>query len=341
MKRLMKHTAAAFAARLAILMSLPLSLALPAPDVQAQAQAQASTWPSRPIRMLVPFVAGGSSDIVGRSVAVRMQEALGQTVIVDNRPGANGAIAGQMLAKASPDGYTLMVGSIGVFAINVALFKDLPYDPLRDYDLLTVAVRNPNVLITSTRVAAASVKDLVGLLQKNPGKLTFVSSGTGSSDHLSAELFWQRTKTTGIHVPYKGGAAAMADMVGGQVDASFQNLGAATGHIKAGRLRALAVTGDRRSPQLPEVPTLLELGFPGFEVYSWQAFAAPRGLAKDVRGRLEGAVVAALKLPQVRQSMDDLGFEVVAGGGAEFEVFLKGEIARWKQVVQTANIQPN
>lgn len=333
----MKRTAAAFAAHLALLLSISSVFALQAISVQAQGTA----WPNRPIRMLVPFVAGGSSDIIGRSVAIRMQEALGQTVIVDNRPGANGAIAGQILAKASPDGYTLMVGSIGVFAINVALFKDLPYDPLRDYDLLTVAVRNPNVLITSQKVAAASVKDLVGLLQKSPGKLTFVSSGTGSSDHLSAELFWQRTKTTGIHVPYKGGAAAMADMVGGQVDASFQNLGAATGHIKAGRLRALAVTGDRRSPQLPEVPTMLELGFPGFEVYSWQAFAAPRGLPKDIRSRMESAVVSALKLPQVRQSMDDLGFEVVANTGAEFEAFLRGEIARWKQVVQTANIQPN
>ena len=333
----MKRTVAAFTAHLALLLSIPSVLALQATSVQAQGTA----WPNRPIRMLVPFVAGGSSDIVGRSVAIRMQDALGQTVIVDNRPGANGAIAGQILAKASPDGYTLMVGSIGVFAINVALFKDLSYDPLRDYDLLTVAVRNPNVLITSQKVAAASVKDLVGLLQKSPGKLTFVSSGTGSSDHLSAELFWQRTKTTGIHVPYKGGAAAMADMVGGQVDASFQNLGAATGHIKAGRLRALAVTGDRRSPQLPEVPTMLELGFQGFEVYSWQAFAAPRGLPKDIRSRMEGAVVSALKLPQVRQSMDELGFEVVAGTGAEFEAFLKGEIARWKQVVQTANIQPN
>jgi tripartite-type tricarboxylate transporter receptor subunit TctC len=333
----MNRTAAAFVAHLALLLSISSVLALQAISVQAQGTA----WPNRPIRMLVPFVAGGSSDIIGRSVAIRMQEALGQTVIVDNRPGANGAIAGQILAKASPDGYTLMVGSIGVFAINVALFKDLSYDPLRDYDLLTVAVRNPNVLITSQKVAAASVKDLVGLLQKSPGKLTFVSSGTGSSDHLSAELFWQRTKTTGIHVPYKGGAAAMADMVGGQVDASFQNLGAATGHIKAGRLRALAVTGDRRSPQLPEVPTMLELGFPGFEVYSWQAFAAPRGLPKDIRSRMESAVVSALKLPQVRQSMDDLGFEVVANTGAEFEAFLRGEIARWKQVVQTANIQPN
>ena len=333
----MKRTVAAFAAHLALLLSIPSVLAIQPTSVQAQGTA----WPSRPIRMLVPFVAGGSSDIVGRSVAIRMQEALGQTVIVDNRPGANGAIAGQILAKASPDGYTLMVGSIGVFAINVALFKDLSYDPLRDYDLLTVAVRNPNVLITSQKVAAASVKDLVGLLQKSPGKLTFVSSGTGSSDHLSAELFWQRTKTTGIHVPYKGGAAAMADMVGGQVDASFQNLGAATGHIKAGRLRALAVTGDRRSAQLPDVPTMLELGFPGFEVYSWQAFAAPRGLPKDVRSRMEGAVVSALKLPQVRQSMDEIGFEVVANTSAEFDAFLRGEIARWKQVVQTANIQPN
>ncbi|MBC7781621.1 MAG: tripartite tricarboxylate transporter substrate binding protein [Proteobacteria bacterium] len=308
-------------------------------SVFAVLSAQAQSWPTRPIRLLVPFVAGGSSDIVARSVAVRLQESLGQTVIVDNRPGANGAIAGQLLAKASPDGYTFMVGSIGVFAINVALFKDLPYDPLRDYDLLTVAVRTPNVLVASQKVAASNVKDLVGLLQKNPGKITFVSSGTGSSDHLSAELFWQRTSTTGIHVPYKGGAAAMADMIGGQVDVSFQNLGAAAGHIKGGRLRALAITGDKRAPQFPDVPTMVELGFSGFEVYSWQAFAAPRGLPKEIRSKLEGAVIAALKSPQLRQSMDELGFDVVANTGAQFETFLKQEITRWRQVVQTANIK--
>jgi tripartite-type tricarboxylate transporter receptor subunit TctC len=299
----------------------------------------AQTWPNRPIRLLVPFVAGGSSDIVARAVAARMQESLGQTVIVDNRPGANGAIAGQILAKASPDGYTFMVGSIGVFAINVALFKDLAYDPLRDYDLLTVAVRTPNVLIASGKVGASNVKELVTLLQKNPGKITFVSSGTGSSDHLSAEMFWQRTKTTGIHVPYKGGAAAMADMIGGQVDMSFQNLGAAAGHIKGGRLRAFAVTGGKRAPQFPDVPTMIELGFSGFEVYSWQAFAAPRGMAKEVRARLEGAVIAALKSPQVTQQMDEIGFEVVANTGAQFETFLKQEIARWREVVQTGNIK--
>lgn len=304
-------------------------------------QIHAQTWPNRPVRMLVPFVAGGSSDIVGRAVAFQMQDSLGQTVLVDNRPGANGAIAGQILAKATPDGYTLMVGSIGVFAINVALFKDLPYDPLRDYDLLTVAVRTPNVLVASPKVPAASVKELVALLQKNPGKVTFASSGIGSSDHLSAELFWQRSKTAGIHVPYKGGAAAMSDMVGGQVDMSFQNLGAAAGHIKAGRLRALAITGDRRAPQFAEVPTMVELGFPGFEVYSWQAFAAPRGLPRAVGQRLEAAVVGGLKSPQVRKTMDDLGFDVVANSSNEFSVFLKDEIARWRQVVQTAKIQPN
>ena len=303
------------------------------------AQAQSGAWPSRPLRMLVPFVAGGSSDIVGRAAAARMPELVGQPVVVENRPGANGAIAGQLLARAAPDGYTFMVGSIGVFAINVALFKDLPYDPLRDYDLLTVAVRNPNVLVASSRVPAATVKDLVGWLKANPGKATFVSSGTGSSDHLSAELFWQRTGTTGIHVPYKGGAAAMADMVGGQVDLSFQNLGAAANHIKAGRLRALALTGDRRAPQFPDVPTMIESGLPGFEVYSWQAFAAPRGLPAEVRNRLEGAVIGAMRTPQVREQMDQIGFEVVAGTGAQFDAFLRQEIARWRQVVQTGNIK--
>ena len=303
------------------------------------AQAQSGAWPSRPLRMLVPFVAGGSSDIVGRAAAARMPELLGQPVVVENRPGANGAIAGQLLARAPADGYTFMVGSIGVFAINVALFKDLPYDPLRDYDLLTVAVRNPNVLVASSRVPATTVKDLVAWLKANPGKATFVSSGTGSSDHLSAELFWQRTGTTGIHVPYKGGAAAMADMVGGQVDLSFQNLGAAANHIKAGRLRALALTGDRRAAQFPEVPTMIEAGLPGFEVYSWQAFAAPRGLPAEIRSRLEGAVVGAMRSSPVREQMDQIGFEVVAGTGAQFDAFLRQEIARWRQVVQTGNIK--
>lgn len=321
--------------RLAIgtLVACSLASAVPA------AYAQSGPWPSRPLRMMVPFVAGGSSDIVGRAVAARMPDLIGQPVVVENRPGANGAIAGQLLARAPADGYTFLVGSIGVFAINVALFKDLPYDPLRDFDLLTVAVRTPNVLVASTRVPVASVKELVGWLQKTPGKATFVSSGTGSSDHLTAELFWQRTGTSGIHVPYKGGAAAMADMVGNQVDLSFQNLGAAAGHIKAGRLRALAITGDRRVPQFADVPTMAEAGFPGLEVYSWQAFAAPRGLPAEVRARLESAVTGALRTAQVREQMDQIGFDVVAGTGAQFDTFLRQEIARWRQVVQTGNIR--
>jgi tripartite-type tricarboxylate transporter receptor subunit TctC len=301
--------------------------------------AQSGPWPARPLRMMVPFVAGGSSDIVGGAVGARLPDLIGQPVVVENRPGANGAIAGQLLARAPADGYTFLVGSIGVFAINVALFKDLPYDPLRDFDLLTVAVRTPNVLVASTRVPVASVKELVGWLQKTPGKATFVSSGTGSSDHLTAELFWQRTGTSGIHVPYKGGAAAMADMVGNQVDLSFQNLGAAAGHIKAGRLRALAITGDRRVPQFADVPTMAEAGFPGLEVYSWQAFAAPRGLPVEVRARLESAVTGALRTAQVREQMDQIGFDVVAGTGAQFDTFLRQEIARWRQVVQTGNIR--
>ena len=302
----------------------------------------AQTYPSKPIKILVPFTAGGSSDMVARAIAAKLPDGLpGAVVIVENKPGANGAIAGEMLAKAPADGYTLLVGSIGTFAINVALFKNLPYQPLRDYDLITVAVRNPNILIANPKFPANTLAQLIDYMKKKPGQTSFVSSGTGSSDHLSAELLWQRTGTSGIHVPYKGGSAAMTDLIGGAVDTSFQNLGAASGHIKGGRLKALAITSDKRSPVFPDVPTMAEAGVSGFEVYSWQAVAAPKGLPKDVYAKLHAAIVAALRSPETKGRFDAQGFDVVANTPEQFAEFLKGEIARWRQVVDTAGIKPD
>ena len=302
----------------------------------------AQTWPSRPIRILVPFTAGGSSDMVARAIAARLPDGLaGATVLVENRPGANGTIAADLLMKSAPDGYTLMVGSIGTFAINPALQPKLSYSPLRDFDLITVAVRNPNILIATPRLGVSSLSELIAYMKKNPGKTSMVSSGTGSSDHLSAELLWQRTGTTGIHVPYKGGSAAMTDLIGGAADASFQNLGAASGHIKAGRLKALAVTSDKRAPVFPDVPTMAEAGVSGFEVYSWQAVAAPKGLPKEVYAKLHAAVVGALQAADTRARFDAQGFDVVANTPEQFGEFLKTEIARWTQVVNAAGIKPD
>jgi tripartite-type tricarboxylate transporter receptor subunit TctC len=260
--------------------------------------------------------------------------------VVENRPGANGSIAAELTAKSPADGYTMLVGSIGVFSINPALYKSLPYSPLRDFDLVTLAVTTPNILIATPKFPANTVAELVAHAKKNPGKVSFVSSGTGSSDHLSAELFWQRTGTTGIHVPYKGGSAAMTDLIGGAADVSFQNLGAASGHVKGGRLKAIAVTSAKRVPQFPDVPTMIEAGLPGFEVYSWQAVVAPKGLPKDIAAKLHAAVTAALKHPENRGRLEAQGFDVVAGSSGEFEQFLKEELARWKVVVDTAGVKP-
>jgi len=325
----MSRTIAALAAAL---------FALASPFFSAAAFAQA--YPSKPIKILVPFTAGGSSDMTARAISAKLTDSFpGATVVVENRPGANGAIAAEAMAKSPADGYTLLVGSIGTFAINVALFPKLPYNSLRDFDLLTVAVRTPNLLVCNPKVPANTLPELLAYLKKNPGKVSFASSGTGSSDHLSAELLWQRTATTGIHVPYKGGSAAMTDMIGGSAECSFQNLGAVSGHVKGGRLKAIAVTSSKRTPVFPDVPTMAEAGLPNFEVYSWQAVAGPKGLPKDVTAKLHAAIVAALNAPDTKARFDAQGFDVVANTPDQFNTFLNAEIGMWKKVVETGGIK--
>jgi tripartite-type tricarboxylate transporter receptor subunit TctC len=302
--------------------------------------AVAQAYPDRNVTMIVPFPAGGASDITGRSVAAKLSESLGKTVVVDNRAGANGSLGATLLKQAAPDGYTILVGSIGVFAINPALFKDLKYDPMKDFDLLTVAVRTPNVLVANPNFPASTVKELVEYLKKNPDKVSFASSGTGSSDHLTAALFMQKTGTVGVHVPYKGGGPAIADLIGGHANVSFQNLGAIANHVRAGKLKALAVTADKRNAALPDVPTMAEAGVKDVEVYSWQAAAAPKGLPANIRARLEKETIAALNAPEVKAKFNDIGFDVVANTSKQFETFLAAEIARWKTVIEVGKIQP-
>jgi tripartite-type tricarboxylate transporter receptor subunit TctC len=296
-------------------------------------------YPDKPVTVIVPFVPGGSSDITARSVLPGLNKILGQTFVVENKPGANGAIGAQALARAPADGYTMMVGSIGTFSINQALYKDLSYNPSKDFRYLTMAVRNPNVLVASPNFPASSVEELVAYAKKNPGAVSYASSGTGSSDHLSAVLFRQKTGTTGVDVPYRGGAAAISDLLGNQVNVSFQNLGAVLTHIKAGKLKALATTGDARIPDLPNVPTIGETGIKDMVVYSWQGFAVPAATPTDIVVKLSDALRKTLRDPAVEKTLNGLGFEVVASSPDEFTKFQQGEVKRWQDVISKANIK--
>ncbi|OZI61290.1 Bug family tripartite tricarboxylate transporter substrate binding protein [Bordetella genomosp. 11] len=296
-------------------------------------------YPDKPVTVIVPFVPGGSSDITARAVLPGMNKIFGQTFVVENKPGANGSIGAQALARSTPDGYTMMVGSIGTFAINQALYKDLSYNPSKDFKYLTMAVRNPNVLVAAPNFPAKTVAELVAYAKKNPGSVSYASSGTGSSDHLSAVLFRQKSGTTGVDVPYRGGAAAISDLMGSQVNVSFQNLGAVLSHIKAGKLKALATTGDKRIPDLPDVPTMAEAGINDMVVYSWQGFAVPAATPADIVTSLSDGLRKTLRDSAVEKTLHGLGFEVVADSPEAFTKFQQAEVKRWQDVIAKSNIK--
>jgi tripartite-type tricarboxylate transporter receptor subunit TctC len=298
----------------------------------------AQTWPEKTVTVVVPFPAGGSTDTVARAMATQMQAKLGQTFVIDNRPGATGTTGAGAVKRAPADGYTLMVSSLGTYVIAPHLIKSAPYDALKDFDYLTVLVQAPNVLVAAPAKKARTLADVLAELKANPGKVSFSSAGNGASDHLSTELFWQQTGTTGLHIPYKGGAPAVNDLLGNQVDYSFPNVNAVLQHIRAGKLHAIAVTGSKRSPVLPDVPTLAELGVKDAEVYSWQGLAAPKGLPPAVREKIAAAAAAAMRDPAVAGRMAEQGLEVVANTPAEFSVFQAREFARWKTLIETRRI---
>jgi len=301
--------------------------------------AQASgNFPEKPINVIVPFPAGGSTDMVARAVALSMGEQLGKPFVVENRPGATGTIGAGAVKRAPADGYTLLVASLGPFVVAPHLIKNVPYDATKDFDYITIPVQAPNVLVASTSQKARTVAEVIAALKAQPGKLSFASSGNGSSDHLSAELFWQQTGTEAMHVPYKGGAQAITDLLGGQVDFSFQNVNAVLPHLRSGKLRAIAVTGTQRSPVLPDVPTLAEAGVKGAEVYSWQGMAAPKGLPADVKAKLAKAAIAAVQQPELRKRFMEQGLEIVGNTPEEFTRFQAQENERWKQLIQTRKI---
>ncbi|MBK6853889.1 MAG: tripartite tricarboxylate transporter substrate binding protein [Burkholderiales bacterium] len=300
--------------------------------------AQAQAWPNKPVTLLVPFPPGGSTDAIARTVAPKLQEKFGTTFVVENKAGATGTVGAAAVKRAAPDGYTLLVSSLGPYVIAPHLIKNTGYDALKDFDYITVAVQAPNVLAVPAASPHKSLADVIAFHKANPGKMSFASSGNGSSDHLTAELFWQVTGTSGLHVPYKGGAPALADLLGGQVDATFGNINTLITNIKAGKLRALAVTSAKRSPLLPDVPSLDESGIKGANVTSWQAIAAPKGLPADIKAKLHTALVAALNDDSVKPKLLGLGFEIVANTPEQFTTFQAAEFARWKQVIETGKI---
>lgn len=304
----------------------------------ASGTALAQAWPTKPVTLLVPFPPGGSSDAIARTLGVKLQEGLGGNFVVDNRGGAGGTIGTAAVKRSAPDGYTLLVTSLGPLVIGPHLLKNIGYDPTKDLDYVSVAVQAPNVLVVPAASAHKSMAEVLAYEKANPGKMSFASSGNGSSDHITAELFWQQTGTSGLHIPYKGGGPVMTDLLGNQVDASFMNINTALPQIKAGKLRALSITSAKRSPALPEVPTMEELGIRGLEVYSWQAVAAPKGLPVDIKRRLHAAIVTALNSPDVKPKLIEQGFEIVANTPEQFTAFQAAEFARWKKVIEIGKI---
>jgi len=295
------------------------------------------TFPSKPVKLVVPFPPGGITDVVARLVAPLAAERLGQPVVVENRAGAGGVLGTTQVSQAEPDGYTMMLGTISVLAIRPALTK-VPYDASGSFDRLTLATRAPNVLVVHPDVPARTVPELVDFMKKNPGAMTFANSGTGSSDHLTTELFWQKTGVKGVHVPFQGSGPATINLLGGHTQASFRGLPDVVEHIKSGKLRLLSTETDARIEEFADAPTLAEAGVSGAEVYSWQGFVAPKGLPANVHKILNEALVHALNDARVKEGLKNRGIQAVPSTGPEFAAYQQSEIDRWKAVVKAGNI---
>ncbi len=300
--------------------------------------AAAEPYPARPVRMIVAVPPGGPADTLARIVGPRLGEALGQTVVIDNRPGANGIIAYEMAARAAPDGYTFVLVAAGV-AINPSLYRKVPYDPVKDFAAITQGIAVPNILIVHPSVPATSVRELISVAKARQGELTFASAGNGTSGHLALELFRQSAKIDVVHVPYKGGGPALAEVIAGQVQALFSIALAATPQVKAGRVRALAISSADRSPVAPDLPTIAESGFPGFEVIGWFGWLAPAATPKDIVARLNREIVSVLKQPEVRERLAGMSTVPVGNTSKAFGDFIRAERDKWGKVIRQAGIK--
>ena len=293
-------------------------------------------YPTKPIKIVVPFPAGGTTDILARAVAADLQKAFGQAVVVENKAGAGGNLGSDSVAKSSPDGYTLLMGTVGTHAINVSLYPKMPYDAVKDFAPVSLVAGVPNVLVASPSFPVNSVKDLVDAAKKAPDKITFASSGSGTSIHLSGELFKQLAGVQMTHVPYKGSSAALPDVISGQVNVMFDNAPSVIQHIRGGKLKAVAVTSDKRSPALPGVPTIAESGLPGFEASSWFGVLAPAATPKDIVDKLSGAIAKSLQTPEMKERLAGQGAVAVGNTPEQFSAHIKSEIDKWSKVVKAS-----
>jgi tripartite-type tricarboxylate transporter receptor subunit TctC len=300
----------------------------------AFAGAQAPAYPTKPVRLVVPFPAGGATDILARAVAQKLGETWGQTFVVDNRPGAGGNIGSELVAKAAPDGYTLEMGTVGTHAINASLYAKMPYDHVKDFAPIILVAGVPNVLVVNPAVPVNSVQELIAYAKANPGKLNFASSGSGTSIHLSGELFKVMAGVQMTHVPYKGSAPALADLLGGQVQLMFDNLPPSLPQIKGGKLRALAVTSASRAPALPDTPTIAESGLPGFEASSWFGLLAPAGTPPAIIAKLNTEIATWLASPEAREKLLALGATAAGGTPEDFARHIQQETAKWAKVAK-------
>jgi len=301
--------------------------------------AVAQPYPNRPIRAVVPLAPGGGTDTIGRLVSAKLGEGLGQQIVVDNRGGGGGVVGTDLVAKATPDGYTILVGSITTNAVNPVLYKKLPYDHIRDFAPISMIGTVPNALVVHTSVPAKSVKEFLAYAKANPGKINYGSSGLGSAPHLSMELIKSMTGVTMVHVPYKGSGPALADLLGGQLQALCSSLAGLLPHIKSGRVRALGVTTAKRNPQLPDVPTISEAGIPGYEVTIWYALFAPARTPKPILTRLNAETVKALNSADLKERLTLQGLDVVSSTADELLAFVKAETAKWAKVVKQSGAQ--
>jgi tripartite-type tricarboxylate transporter receptor subunit TctC len=320
-------------------LKLSSKIALVTAALCVSGSALAQNYPSRPIRMLVPFATGGGTDISARVVGQKMSEAMGQQVIVDNRTGASGHIAMEIAARAAPDGYTLIMSTVAPIAFSPALFASLPFDPLKDYAPIALVSSTVFAIVVPVSSPAKTVKELIALAKAQPGKLTYASGGTGGASHVATELFQLMAGTNMIHVPYKGGGAALPDVIGGQVSLLFADVIGARALVGAGKLRALGVTATRRSEMMRDVPTISEAGLPGYEMISWNGALAPAGTPKPIIHRLNAEIVRVLPLPEVAERLAGDGSEFGKNTPEQFAAFIRSEYAKWRKIIHAAKIK--
>jgi tripartite-type tricarboxylate transporter receptor subunit TctC len=307
--------------------------------VQAQDDA-AQRYPARPVRIIVPFPPGAGTDIVGRAIAQVLTEAWGHALVVDNRPGAGGTIAGEVVAKSNPDGYTLMLGNVSTLAIARALYPKLAYDPLRDFAPITLITTSENVVVVHPTVRVEAMKELIAYARANPRKLNYGSSGNGTTTHLGGAMFCSMAKVEMTHVPYKGSIPMLTDLLGGQLQLAFSSVPTALPHIKSGRLKALAVTRLKRSATLPELPTVAET-LPGFDISLWQGIVAPAGTPRAIVAKLNAQIVKSLKTPDLNSKLAAQGLDAVGNTPAEFATYMKSEADKWAGIVRTSGARPD